>query len=252
MSRQRRIRSIAVVGLGQIGGSLVLAVRKAKIPVKITGIDVSRKRLELLAPYLDARSTSWKNAATADLIILCLHYEKCLEFLRKDKSGTVILDVCSGKSRLVSLAVERKLRFIGGHPLAGNEHRGEKGWQQGLFESAPFFVCPTDGVSGADYRAVKQLIRKIEARPVEIDPQLHDQFMAMTSHFPAFLSVMLSSISSTVPPMFHGPGYKSMTRLSTTPTELLDTFLQSNRRNLKVCALRMRRELDRWIKKKLK
>ena len=245
--QHKELKTIAIVGLGQIGGSLVLAIRKKKLPLRLIGIDTSRKRLRLLSGNLDEASTRWDQVKEADLVLLCLHYRQTIDFLNQASQAQLILDTCSTKKQIVSFASKRKLRFIGGHPLSGNERHAEKGWDPDLFRDAPFFVCPGKGVASADRLRAFEFIRKIGAIPIQIDPDRHDGYLAKTSHFPAFLSRLIADSGRSVPSQFQGPGYKSMTRLSRTNPELLTTFLESNRKNILKAAKELRVRLDRWI-----
>jgi prephenate dehydrogenase len=240
------MKRIALVGLGQIGGSIVLSLRKRRAPYHLTGIDVSRKRLRLLSGHLDFGSTKWQDAQNSDLIVLCLHYNAILEFLRNASREILLMDVCSSKEAIVRYAVRRKLRLIGGHPLAGNERAGEKGWDADLFSGTPFFLCA--GANGIDLPAAKRLIRFLGAKPVEIKASQHDRYIAMTSQFPAFLSMLLEKTAVSAPALFQGPGYRSMTRLARTNPELFLTFLESNRTNILRCGDTFRRNLDHWLK----
>ncbi len=239
------MKRIAVVGLGQIGGSIVLSLRKRLAPYHLTGIDLSRKRLRLLSGHLDVVSTRWEDARNSDLIVLCLHYDAILEFLQHASRDVLLMDVCSSKQSIVRFASRRKLRFIGGHPLAGNERAGEKGWNADLFSGTPFFLCTAAGQ--ADLPAVKQLVRFLGAKPKEISASQHDRYIAMTSQFPAFLSVLLQKTTASAPSLFQGPGYRSMTRLAQTDPELFRTFLESNRKNILQSARKFRRDLDDWM-----
>lgn len=243
MNRQDA-RKIAIIGLGQIGGSLVLALREAKHRCRITGIDVSRRRLKLLQGRLDEASTSWESAADADLAIVCLHYRQTVEFLQQAAGGLKLtMDVCSGKQRIMESAERLGLRFIGGHPMAGNERPGEKGWDPALFRGAPFFLCPSKGASIADLRLVMRIVRAIGATPVRVDPAEHDRSVALTSHLPAFLSAVVADQAADVPSRFKGPGFASITRLAATSPELLQTFLQSNGTNIRESARQLLRRL---------
>lgn len=241
------VKKVAIVGLGQIGGSLVLGLRKRKIPCHITGIDVSRKQIRLLKDQLDAASTNWKSIHKADIIFVCLHFQETLDYLRQAPQDVLVVDICSGKAKIVDTANQRKLRLIGGHPLAGNEREEEKGWDADLFTDRPFFLCPGKWSSASDLESVRKLIKKLGAYPVEVDPVVHDQYVAITSHFPAFLSQLLANVSAGAPPLFQGPGYRSMTRLARTSPKLLETFLASNKENIMKSAVQMRRLLERWI-----
>lgn len=244
-----KIKRIAVIGLGQIGGSLVFALRQTGLPLHITGIERRPERLHLLKKHLDTAVTHWKKLEDAHLVVLCLHHGPLLKYLAQACPGTLLMDVCSGKKQIVRAAERRKLRFIGGHPMAGNEYAGEKGWDRNLFHDAPFFLCLTSNASATDLASVKDLISRIGALPIEIDPATHDRFAAMTSHFPAILSLLLHQTTSAAPAIFKGPGYRSMTRLSKTSSELPATFLATNRKNILFAARKLQRRLDRWIKK---
>lgn len=246
---QKKRRTIAIVGLGQIGGSLVLAIRKKKLPFRIIGIDTSRKRLRLLARKLDETSTRWDQVKEADLVLLCLHYRQTIDFLNQASQAQLILDTCSSKKQIVSFANKRKLRFIGGHPLSGNERHAEKGWDPDLFRDVSFFVCPGRRIDAADRLLAFEFIRKLGAVPILVDADQHDRYLAKTSHFPAFLSRLIADSARSVPALFQGPGYRSMTRLSRTSPDLLATFLESNRRYILSTAKELRANLDRWIQK---
>ena len=243
-----RMQTIAVIGLGQIGGSLVLAIRKNKLRYRIIGIDTSRKALRLLSPKLDHASTKWQEAISADIIFLCLHYQDAVRFLEKAPSDQLIIDVCSSKQKLVALANRRRLRFIGGHPMCGSAMRRENGWNDDLFRDSFFFLSRSKMSRREDQHFAEKFVRKIGGKPVLVDPSVHDRYLAATSHFPAFLSKMLSDSSQEVPDMFKGPGFRSMTRLSGTSSDLLRTFVDSNRLNILKSAKRLRTKLDDWIK----
>ena len=240
------MKRVAIVGLGQIGGSIVLSLRKRGAPYHLTGIDVSKKRLRLLSGHLDFASTKWEDTQTSDLIVLCLHYSEILKFLRHASREVVLMDVCSSKQAIVRFASRRKLRFIGGHPLAGNERASEKGWNPDLFLGTPFFLCAPAGQ--ADLVAAKRLVRFLGAKPKQVSASQHDRYIAMTSQFPAFLSALLAKTTASAPALFQGPGYRSMTRLARTDPELFRTFLESNRNHILRSATKFRRQLDDWIR----
>jgi len=242
-----RYKHIAVVGLGQIGGSIVLSLRKNHAPYQITGIDTSAKRLRLMKPHLDSASAKWDAAKDSDIIVLCLHYEQTARFLENAPRDRLITDVCSGKSKLVRIANRRKLRFVGGHPMAGNEFHGEKGWREDLFLNAPYFLTPGKNAPKQDVASIKRFACYLEAQPKVIDAGLHDRFVALTSHFPAFLSMLLKELANNTPPELRGPGFHSMTRLANTPPQLLQTFLQSNGTNIIQAASQFERRLTRFI-----
>lgn len=237
------MKHIAILGLGQIGGSIVLSLRNNRAPYSITGIDTSSKRLRLIGPHLDDASTNWDATRGADLVVVCLHYKGAEDFLKQADREQLLTDVCSGKEKLVQLANRRKLRFIGGHPMAGNEFEGEKGWRTDLFENAPYFLCPAKSASTHDLRTVLKIVGDLGAHPFIVDPKSHDRSVSVTSHFPAFLAGLLLKMAENIPAEFRGPGFQSMTRLAKTSPKLLNTFLESNGENILRTAKQMKKLL---------
>ena len=224
--------SIAIIGLGQIGGSIVLSLRKNKARYRITGIDTSARRLRLLKDHLDQSDTNWQASKDSDIVVLCLHYESIRQFLLDAPHNQLITDVCSGKFELLQLANRRNLRFIGGHPMIGNEFTAEKGWRDDLFENGPYFLCPAKKATSKDLSKIRHFVKVLGARAIDVSAKQHDRFVAKTSHFPAFLSSMLKETGKSIPIEFQGPGFRSMTRLANTSPDLLQTFLESNRENI--------------------
>ena len=244
------MRRIAVVGLGQIGGSIVLTLRRKRKRYHITGIDTSHKRIRLLQQHLDHSSRRWSDAAAADLVVICLHYTETKEYLLQQKDpDQLLMDVCSGKARLLRQADRKQLRFIGGHPMAGNEFAGEKGWRQDLFENVPFFLCNSKRATKKDLAFVNRFVRNLGARPVVVDAADHDRCVALTSHFPAVVSRLLAELAENVPAVYQGSGFRSMTRLAKTPSDLMNTFLQSNGEEMVRSARKLETLLSSWIKK---
>jgi prephenate dehydrogenase len=239
--------SIAIIGLGQIGGSVVLSLRKNKAPYRITGIDTSEKRLRLLKDHLDQSDTNWKATKNSDIVVLCLHYESIRQFLLDSPRDQLITDVCSGKFELLQLANRRKLRFIGGHPMVGNEFAGEKGWRADLFENGPYFLCPAKNATRKDLSTIRQFVKALHARALDVNAKQHDRFVAKTSHFPAFLSSLLKKAGKSLPIEYQGPGFRSMTRLANTSPDLLQTFLESNRENILLTAKDFYKRLEVFI-----
>jgi prephenate dehydrogenase len=241
------MKRIAVVGLGQIGGSLALALRNASAKTYLIGIDPSMKRRKLLKKYLNESSAAWSRSTDADLIFVCMHFQILQKFLNEVKTAALIVDVCSSKELIVNLANRKRLRMIGGHPMAGNEHKGEKGWNLQLFHNAPFFLCPAGTSSPSDRIQLIQLLKKIGALPRVVDPAQHDRAVAITSHLPAFIANSYANLAKGLPAYFQGPGFKSFTRPGKCSPELLQTFRLSNRKNIQTIAAKFQHELLRFI-----
>ncbi len=236
---------IAVIGLGQIGGSLVLALRAAAIDAHIIGIDPSLRRRKLLRNYLNESSTRWAAADHSDLIFACMHFNLLEKYLKTTTTSALIVDVCSSKEQIVRIATERNLRMIGGHPMAGNEQKGERGWDVRLFQKAPFFLCPAGTCTSSDRRRLTALLRKLGCKPIIVNPVKHDEAVAITSHLPALIAHSYAKLARGISEEFFGPGFQSFTRPGRCSTELLQTFLKSNKKNIRKVAARLKRKMVR-------
>jgi prephenate dehydrogenase len=228
-----RINSVTILGLGQIGGSLALALKKQNPGLFIHGVEISKKRRDLISPQIDKVSQRLDSSPGSDVVFVCLHFEKTLAYLSTVDPSLLVVDVCSTKSEIMKLALRRKLRMIGGHPIAGSELELEKGWNADLFAGAKFLFCPSRYALHKDIEMVKRLARSIGATPKMVEATEHDRMMAITSHLPAVLSKIYFEMSEDVPEYYRGPGFRSFTRLAHSPTELLQTFLDSNLQNIR-------------------
>ncbi|HEY7160974.1 MAG TPA: prephenate dehydrogenase [Acidobacteriota bacterium] len=236
---------IAVIGLGQIGGSLVLALRAAGVDAHIIGIEPSLRRRKLMRNYLNESSTRWDAADYSDLIFICLHFNLLQKYLKTTTTSALIVDVCSSKEQVVKTANTRNLRMIGGHPMAGNEQKGERGWDVSLFQKKPFFLCPAGISTSADRRRLTALLRKIGCQPIVVNSAKHDQAVAITSHLPALLAHSYVKLARGIPEEFKGPGFHSFTRPGRCSIELLKTFMNSNAKNIRKAVARLKRKMVR-------
>src|SRR5437868_14031182 len=123
---------IAVVGLGLIGGSLALALRRARPDLRLVGVDVdARSRdLALNESAVDAATTVGDAPLeVCDVVVLCAPAQPLLEMLpavaARMRPGAVLTDVCGAKERVCAEgARQERVPFVGGHPMAGTEYRG--------------------------------------------------------------------------------------------------------------------------------
>jgi prephenate dehydrogenase len=117
----------------------------------------------------------------------------------------------------------------------------------GICSGIPSFFFPPSKKSAARSSFCRKICSEDRWQTCFCGSAIHDDRLASTSHFPAFLSKILFESAQDIPEMFKGPGFKSMTRLSQTDPHLLQTFLDSNRSNILKSAKRLRSKLDTWI-----
>jgi prephenate dehydrogenase len=260
-------RRIAIVGVGLIGGSIGLAVRRFVRGAVVVGIDrpAVLRRARVRGAVDEATTSLALGVGGADLVVLALPVEVVGRILRRLPAllteGALLTDVSSTKESID--AEVRRLglgpRFVGGHPMAGSEHSGIAHADGLLFAGAAWLLCPSTGgaphvagrrrevLPGPSVRRVSSLVRRFGARPVLLTPRAHDLVVARLSHLPQLASVALTNAAGrgAARSALHlaGPALRQMSRLADSPPALWDGILKSNRRAVAAAVDDLVREL---------
>ncbi len=239
--------SIAIVGVGLMGGSLGLALRRSGYTGRILGVSrgetlVEAQRLGAIDegfPYehlLDA-------AAHADLVVLASPISMILDHLQqlsasadRLRPGVVVSDV--GSTKRAILAAARNLpegSFIGGHPLCGSEQRGVRAADPFLYQNAYYVLTPSPSVPEAEVKKLGQFIARSGARVVVLSAADHDRIAATISHLPQLLAVslvkFLDDLGSNREHGVHlaAGGFRDMTRIASSSFDVWKDIVQTNR-----------------------
>ncbi len=230
---------IAVLGVGLIGGSIALAARE-RLDATVTGFDLSPQALQtaLARGLLDRVAASSAQAVQdAEAVFVAVPVGALPEAvgtaLQAAPSDCVVSDVGSTKRSVV--AVHDDPRFVGGHPLAGAENAGAEHARRDLFDGATWYLTPTSTTSGLLYQRLYRLLRGLGARPVAIEPALHDTILATVSHLPHVLANVLVSQAAQaldaggerLPAT--GPSFRDATRVAGAPSRVWTDIYISNR-----------------------
>jgi prephenate dehydrogenase len=255
-------KRISIIGLGLIGGSWALALKKLDYAAHRIGFDRSDVLdLAIKSGAVHERAKDADEAArNADLIILATPVGKILEWLPQLKSSApshaLITDVGSTKRRIVQRAKELPAAgplFLGGHPLAGKEHSGFEHADAALFENACYALVPSSAEIMDDKRvkAFVGLIKSLGARPYITDAASHDLAVAYLSHMPQLLSSGLASMvakkvgEGRLPLELAGSGFRDLTRLAESPYSLWRDICLTNTENIQAALDAMIQKLDR-------
>jgi prephenate dehydrogenase len=241
------MRTVAVAGVGLIGGSFALALRAAGFAGRILGVDspaVIASARERGA--IDAGADLAEACAAADLVYLAAPIEAILNLLepvdQAVRPGTLITDAGSTKAAIAAraAAVVRRGVFVGGHPMAGKEITGVAGADSGLFAGRPYLLT---GEPPAEFRL---WLEKIGVRIRVLDPAEHDRLVAYTSHLPQLVATALALTIGSVPGSAGatGPAAREMTRLASSPFSVWHDILRSNAPNIRAALAALRAELD--------
>lgn len=234
--------SVAVVGVGLIGGSFALALRQAGFSGPIFGVS-SPGAVEagLACGAIDQGLPLGEAAARADLIYLSQPIGRILETLHhleeQVRPGALITDAGSTKRAIVSAAAKRisRAQFLGGHPMAGKERTGTAEADGSLFQGRTYVLTPRHP-SELETPAARWLvdwIGRIGSRLLVLDPDEHDRVVAFTSHLAQLASTALAStVADNLEPdeelYAAGPGLVDSTRLALSPYEIWRDIFETN------------------------
>jgi prephenate dehydrogenase len=236
------METIAIVGVGLIGGSFGLALKKAGFGGRILGVSSPRSISEALSRgAIDEALPLTEAVRAADLVYLAQPIGRILDVIRHldalVRPGCLITDAGSTKGAIVALAREhiRHCQFLGGHPMAGKESRGVASADAALFQGRTYVLTPCD-VSELDTPAARSFvdwIRRIGAAPAVFNAEEHDRIVAFTSHLPQIASTALASaisgsLESDNEIMVSGPGLADATRLALSPYDVWRDILATN------------------------
>jgi len=198
----KKIKPVAIIGVGLIGGSLGLALKKGRAVGKVIGIGRNPVKLKkaMKLGAIDEFFTDFQaGVKEADLVVICtpvgLIAPTIKRILPALKTGCIITDVGSVKAPIVETAEKilrhKKIHFIGGHPMAGSEQAGISNAQRTLFNKAVWVLTPGTHTSLTELAELHQLIRKTGASVVLLNPKTHDRIVSVTSHVPHLLAASL-------------------------------------------------------------
>lgn len=232
---------IAVVGLGIIGGSMAMAIKKYTSHYVI-GINRTKSTLEkaLKCGAIDEIGDE-NSISRADLIILGLYPALAVDFIKRNcdkiKKGAIVTDTSGIKSaicpELERLAAENGFAFVGSHPMAGKETNGFSSADPDLFKGASFIIVPGQAPYSAVYTLIKLAI-KIGFNGIRLTtPEEHDRMIAYTSQLPHVLACAYV-LSPQCPNHkgFSAGSYRDVSRVAKINAELWSELFIENREPL--------------------
>ena len=239
---------MTLVGVGLLGGSLGLALKRRGLAKLVVGYVRRRASVAECAKagavnratvhLLDA-------AADADLIVLCTPIAQMKglveQLLPALKRGVIITDVGSVKGSVVkeleSVVARAGAHFVGSHPMAGAEKTGVAAARADLFEKAVCVVTPTRQTNSPALRKVNQLWKAVGCRLLTLTPAAHDELVSRSSHLPHVVAAELANLVlhpgyPKAQPMLCANGFRDTTRIASGSPEMWRDIALANRQNL--------------------
>lgn len=235
----RRFDTVAIFGVGLIGGSIGLGLLRRGLAERVIGIGRRKETLRVAEEIGAVTSTTTvpeAGVAEADLVIVCTPVGRIVEDVRTlagfCRQGTLVTDVGSTKRAIVAGlrdALPAGICFIGSHPLAGSERSGASAADADLFVDRVVVITPEESAPRGDLDALGGFWRGLGARLVEMGADEHDRALAATSHLPHFVA---AALAAATPPELLGlcaGGWADCTRIAAGDPELWRQIFIENR-----------------------
>jgi prephenate dehydrogenase len=237
---RKSLGTICVVGLGLIGSSVGLALRKRELCDEVLGFDndpqAREKAMEMGA--VDRTSDALNHLGSADLVVIAVPPPNVIPCLLEAdvfcKPNAVVTDTSSVKSNIVAWTKTYPLkfrpRFVGGHPMIGKETSGAAGAEDDLFVDATWVLTPNKDTDRMALTAVKRMVRAIGGNVLLLSPEEHDRHAAVLSHLPhALASALVRMGAMLTHPEMAGPSWADLTRVAGSSPQLWQSIFANNR-----------------------
>ena len=237
------MKKVAIIGLGLMGGSLGLALKRRGLA--IVSAAARREDTRRLALSMGAADEVFETPQAAlrgaDMAVFCTPVCSipglAKECLAAFEPGCVVTDVGSTKANLAremsGLFHGTGLVFVGSHPMAGSEKTGIEVANADLYEHAVTALTPLAGVSETDMARIEELWKGVGARVVRLAPEAHDELVARSSHLPHLIAALLVETAGRNHPVdlakFCGPGFRSTTRVASGSPDMWHDIVKTNR-----------------------
>ncbi len=253
---------VAIIGVGLIGGSLGLALKKHGFQGRIAGVGRSQTLAKALeAGVIDEGHEELEAAVpAADLIYLATPISTILDLLPRVRQAAaahaLVTDAGSTKTQITDRATElfpgdsQGPLFVGGHPLAGSEKRGVENSHADLFCGATYVLTPArrSHLETPAAREFRNWLERFGARVAVMDAALHDEIVAYTSHLPQLVATALASTvfeeTGEDNLQLAASGLRDTTRLAESPYSLWRDICLTNAENIEEALGAMLQKLE--------
>lgn len=257
------MKRLAILGLGLMGGSLGLAVKRRRLPWHVVGFarraEVTGRALEVGA-IDEVAGTPADAVFGADIAVLCVPVLRLAELAGACapglKSGCIVTDVGSTKTQVVkgmeSAVSGRGVYVVGSHPIAGSDETGLEAANAGLYDSAMVVVTKSGGTNPHALQATVDFWRQVGGRVEVMSPEAHDAMLARTSHLPHLVAAALANAvlggEDRSRSAFCGSGFRDTTRIAAGSEELWHDIVRSNADAIMLCLNEFSVEIERFSK----
>lgn len=231
--------TVAVIGVGLIGGSIGLALRERSLALNVVGVGRNEKRLGIAQQCgaVTSTTTDWSEGVRdAELIVVCTPVDHVVDHVgrvrRSCGANTLITDAGSTKGRICREIESQPVAdgiFVGSHPMAGSHKSGPEHARAGLFEGSVTVVTPTEETREEYAERIELFWKSLGSDVVRMSPEEHDRAVAAISHLPHVVASALAASTSPDHLTLAGSGWRDTTRVAAGDAELWRQILADNR-----------------------
>ena len=239
------MNNVFVIGVGLIGGSLCLDIKKLFPKIKIHGIDISEDSLDLAIKLnlIDYKS-NFKELHIADLVLITTPVDIAnniiMDVLDIINEKTLVIDFGSTKNNICDKVIDHKNRrnYLASHPIAGTEFSGPESAFSGLFNDKTIILCDTEKTDQKLLKTAEDIFNSINMNIRYMDSLSHDKHIAYVSHLSHISSFMLGKTvmdkeknENNIFDMA-GSGFESTVRLAKSSPEMWAPIFKLNKDNI--------------------
>ena len=243
---KQSFKKITIIGLGLIGGSIGLALKRAGSTAQLIGSARSQKTLDVaLERNLVERVEIdiVKSVEDADLVILATPLSSFKKIILKVshnlKPGCIVTDTGSSKLKVIeelSNVIPMGVSFIPGHPIAGTELSGPEAGFAELFDDRWCVLTPTEDTNKDALNSIRLLWEEMGSKVEIMNPEHHDRVLAITSHIPHLIAYNivgtandLANVTNKEVVKYSAGGFRDFTRIAASdPKMWRDIFLYND------------------------
>jgi prephenate dehydrogenase len=258
MKSGRRVERVTIVGLGLMGGSLALALRRVRPRWSLVACDQPSVLEEARQRSLidEAEADPKKAVRDADIVFLASPVETIAKQVETLASvfakGSVVTDMGSTKRRIMKAAetLPEDVAFVGGHPMAGKASSGLDAADGHLFEGAAWALVAPDNNKDKNgsqpLETLKEIVRALGARPILVDAATHDRAVAVVSQLPQLIALVLCQQAGEVDHALElaGPAFRNLSRLASSSSPLWHDIFTSNSDMVREAIAEIERRLE--------
>ncbi len=237
-----RFDSVAIVGVGLIGGSIGLAVRRRHLAERVIGIGRRQSSLQTalrVGAVTETTTDLARGVAQAERVVVCTPVGLVVDFVLRVAEhcppDALLTDAGSTKAAIVE-ALDGRLpgdcRYVGSHPVAGSEKTGAANARAELFEGRTTVLTPTERSRPRDVDQWKAFWSALGSEVEVMSPQAHDRALAATSHMPHAVAVALAASLPERWARLAGTGFRDTSRLGSGDPGLWRQIFSQNGRNV--------------------